>query len=317
MKKTVFISSTFKDLKNHRRKIWELLEGYDVNIRGMESFGARKDTPLTTSLSEVEQSDIYIGIIAYRLGKIDEASGKSITQREYERASELEREILVYMIDEKDSLVSYQNIDFGKKREKLNAFKSILKERHTVDFFVNEDDLEEKIRRKFDEILTPKEAARELGIDEYKKSKELVDKFSLLPKNYSGQEAKLKIDFVDKPFPASKLLCTNFNLEFGKTIGIKIKIKEPQLATDTFEYSFMDEDKLNVYFSLEKQNDIEIYGKLQFSENNVDKVEANFVRKEYRVGWFGHMNISTLTLGETKVIEADGITIIKLSKILN
>ena len=50
MKKTVFISSTFEDLAEHRRAIWDLLEEFDVRIRGMEKFGARKESPLETSV---------------------------------------------------------------------------------------------------------------------------------------------------------------------------------------------------------------------------------------------------------------------------
>ena len=88
MKKTIFISSTYKDLVKERKAVWELLKRYDVNIVGMEEFGARKDSPLTTCLKEVEQSNIYIGIIANRWGSIEEESGKSYTQLEYEKAIE-------------------------------------------------------------------------------------------------------------------------------------------------------------------------------------------------------------------------------------
>jgi len=58
MNKTVFISSTYDDLKEYRRAVWELLEKFDVNVRGMEQFGARKEAALATCLAEVEQSDI-------------------------------------------------------------------------------------------------------------------------------------------------------------------------------------------------------------------------------------------------------------------
>ena len=40
MKKTIFISSTYKDLVKERKAVWELLKRYDVNIVGMEEFGA-------------------------------------------------------------------------------------------------------------------------------------------------------------------------------------------------------------------------------------------------------------------------------------
>ena len=32
MKKTIFISSTYKDLVKERKAVWELLKRYDVNI---------------------------------------------------------------------------------------------------------------------------------------------------------------------------------------------------------------------------------------------------------------------------------------------
>ena len=153
MNKTVFISSTFVDLKKERKEIWELLKKYDVLIRGMEQFGARKEDSLTTCLTEVEQSDIYIGIIGYRLGSIDKKTGKSYTQLEYEKAYELNKEILIYLIDDELSKVSPKNIEFDKI-PKLNSFKEILKERHTIDTFKDYSALSVKIKRQFEKYLT-------------------------------------------------------------------------------------------------------------------------------------------------------------------
>ncbi|MHA1482357.1 MAG: DUF4062 domain-containing protein [Candidatus Heimdallarchaeaceae archaeon] len=321
MKKAIFISSTFDDLKNHRRKIWDILEKYDVDVRGMERFGARKEAPLITCLSEVEQCDIFVGVIAFRIGSIDENSGKSFTQREYERAYELNREILIYMIDEKDAMVSSQNIDFDDKRQKLIAFKSILKDRHTVDFFLSEDDLAEKLKRKFDELLLSKKEKKEPSVNEYSNSKELIANFLLLPKVYSGREVKLKLNFVGSPFPASKSLCSNFNLEYGKTIGVKIKIKEPSLEDEAIEYIFIDEGNLPTYFSLQQQDEIEVYGKLQFSENKIEELKANFIRKEYYTGFTSLFSIfddetQRRLFGEKRIVEAEGRIIIKLTKIV-
>jgi len=318
--KIIFISSTFEDLKNHRRKIWDLLGAYDVNIRGMEKFGARKEAPLTTCLSEVEQCDVFLAIIAFRLGSIDDASGKSFTQREYERALELKKDILIYIADEKDSRISPQDMDFDERRQKLIAFKSILRERHTIDTFISEDDLAQKVKRRFDELLTQKEEVEPTGEDEYSQSKELIDRFLLLPRVYSGHEAKLEVNFVGQPFPASKLLCSSFNLGYGETIGVAIEIKKPEVQKDAIPYVFIAEDTLTDYFALKQRNSIEIYGKLQFSENTMDNIRANFVRKEYYVGGIAttallgsYQNL----LGEKKIIEADGAVIIRLTRILS
>src|SRR5437762_9067528 len=56
----IFISSTFEDLKEHRRSVWEMLRKRpDIKVHGMEEFGARAETPLETCLAEVEQADVY------------------------------------------------------------------------------------------------------------------------------------------------------------------------------------------------------------------------------------------------------------------
>lgn len=319
--KAVFISSTFEDLKNYRRKIWELLENYDVNVRGMEKFGARKDAPLDTCLREVEQCDVFLCIIAHRIGSIDDASGKSFTQKEYEKARELDKDILIYVIDEKYAKILYGNMDFGEGRDKLIAFKSILKERHTTDTFISEDDLMEKVKRRFDELLAQKEETEPAGGDKYTQSKELIERFLLLPRIYSGREVKLEVNFVKQPFPASKFLCSSFNLSYGETIGVAIEINKPELGEYAIPYVFIEEDNLTKYFDLKKQDKIEVYGSLQFSENKIDAIRANFVRKEVYVGGFTATIMDSLALqniiGEKKIIEADGTIIIKLTKILS
>ena len=157
MNKTVFISSTYDDLKEYRRAVWELLEKFDVNVRGMEQFGARKEAPLATCLAEVEQSDIYLGLIAFRLGSIDLQSGKSFTQIEYERAYELNKEIRTYLVDEQNATFAIRHIDLDDQRRKLEAFKALLRERHTIESFTSVDDLKEKLGRDLKGLLTEKQ----------------------------------------------------------------------------------------------------------------------------------------------------------------
>jgi hypothetical protein len=38
---SVFISSNYKDLKDHRREVWDALKKFSITVRGMEEFGAR------------------------------------------------------------------------------------------------------------------------------------------------------------------------------------------------------------------------------------------------------------------------------------
>ena len=143
-KPNVFISSTFSDLRNHRKQIWITLEKFAVNIFGMEKFGARKEDSLTTCLKEVEKCDIFILIVGMRFGSIDKRSQKSYTWLEYEQAVKQDKDVLVYLINENEGEIKVADFDVNNY-QKLLDFKEILRENHTVDVFTNVDKLTGKI----------------------------------------------------------------------------------------------------------------------------------------------------------------------------
>src|SRR5665648_927202 len=145
MRKTVFVSSTYRDLKKHRDAIRQVLTDFNVRINGMEDFGTRKNPPLNTCIEEIDQSQIYIGIISMVYGTVDNISGKSYTQLEYERADEKDLDINIFLIDEKDGQIKTGNIEFGENHEKLIHFKDILKREHTIKAFINENDLAQNV----------------------------------------------------------------------------------------------------------------------------------------------------------------------------
>ncbi len=311
MKKTIFISSTFEDLKSHRAKVWDALKKYDVNIRGMEQFGARTEKPISTCLAEVEQSDVYVGIIALKLGTVDKNTEKSVTQLEYEKAHELGKEILIYMIDEKNSFVSPTFIDYGIAHDKLESFKSILKENHTVDTFTNEEDLCEKLKRRLDQLVSKKDQI-EPKVDEYKEAEEVLKKFCLMPKYYSGKEIKIKLKLLGDPFSASKLLCGTFGFDYGKTVGVTVDFLIPKLKDRYLEHLIITDKLIDTFFkTIEKQKEIEIYGKLLFSEKPIEKVNANFITKTFST--LGSVYESEFT----ETIYAEGKMLVVLTRMIN
>ncbi len=282
MNKTVFISSTYDDLKQYRRTIWDLLEKFQVNVRGMEQFGARKESPLATCLTEVEQSDIYLGVIAFRLGSIDPQSGKSFTQVEYERAYELEKEVRIYLVDEENARFAIKYIDRDEKREKLEAFKRLLHERHTIESFTSDDDLKEKLNRDLRPLLTQRGLENESATDEYVVSKKLIDRFLLTPKEYSGREVRVSIQFNGKPYPASKKLCAAFNLEFGETIGRKIEIVKPEGYKSSGLDELYSSSKLaDTILNHPDRSAFDLYAKLQFADKEVPTVTARYKSQTY------------------------------------
>jgi hypothetical protein len=279
-KKTVFISSTFLDLKEERKKVWDTLEKFDVIVKGMEQFGARKTTPLATCISEVEQSDIYVGIIGMRYGSEEPNSGKSYSQLEYEKAVEQNKEILIYLIDEENSNVTPNLIQYDKI-QKLNNFKAILRDKHTIDTFATPQDLVTKLQRKFKELLTPKVTA--VIEDEYDNTKKVMDLFLLVPAAYSGREIKLKVKFVGQPQPVSKGICQNFNFEFGKTVVCKIDVTHPTFKFQNFRHIFIEFEQFKKFITLNRSAEYEVFAKVLFKDEKVKNLTTDFKDKLERV----------------------------------
>lgn len=275
MKKNVFISSTYEDLIEHRKAIWELLKNYEVNVKGMEAFGARKETPLETCLNEVSQSDIYIGIIGYRFGSIERNSGKSYTQLEYEKAVDEKKEILIYLINEKDSKVSIQYVDFGENRNKLQNFKRILKDKHTIDTFTTAKNLTSKLERRLDEILV-ESTKNDIAKDNYDESKKIIERFLLLPKLYSDRDVKLMIQFDGRAFPISKDVSYTFGFAYGGTIGVPIKIIKPELDSSDLNTLIIKENNIELFFENNRDDKIEIIARILFTDKRIENIRSNF-----------------------------------------
>lgn len=275
MKKTVFISSTYNDLISHRKAIWDLLAEYDVNVKGMEAFGARKTAPIETCLNEVSQSDIYIGIIANRLGSIETSSGKSFTQLEYERAIKENKEILIYLVNEKEALTKVEFVDFGEKKETLENFKTALKEKHTIDQYRNEEELVNKIRKRLDEILLKKKTSENLD-ESFDETYNILERFKLFPSSYSSRDVLLRVKIDGKAFPASKEVCRVFGFDYGKTIGVPIKILKPEEIEFGIKVVFVEEKGSDFYFETSREEELDVICELLFSTDKVESIKANF-----------------------------------------
>ena len=136
-------------MRQYRDAISSALNKADCVPYGMERFGAASAPPLDVCFEELEKSQIYICALGMRYGSIDAASGKSYTHLEYEKARELGKPILAFLIDEDNTKISIRDIDRGEYGEKLSKFKKIIKESKEVTcaFFDSPMALQETVYR--------------------------------------------------------------------------------------------------------------------------------------------------------------------------
>ncbi|MFH0990873.1 MAG: SUMF1/EgtB/PvdO family nonheme iron enzyme [bacterium] len=89
MNKRIFVSSTFKDLEQFREAVRAAIRQLGAIDVAMEHFGARDERPLDECIRLVrEESDIFVGIYAHRYGFIPEGETISISEAEYNTATE-------------------------------------------------------------------------------------------------------------------------------------------------------------------------------------------------------------------------------------
>lgn len=246
----------------------------------MERFGARPTAPLETCLAEVDQSNIYVGIVAFRLGSVDAESGKSYTQLEYERAHQVGKPVLIYLADERAAIVPFADIDVDNpQRERLVAFKQTLRERHTVSTFSTADDLAEKIKSDFAKLLQPKASEPHVAPGaEFEPTVALVQRFMLVPKTVLGREIRLRVKMEGTPYPAARALCKAFNLDYGNTVGARIKVVQPNDGdTKKFRELYATGPRVGRFLELVKAAiEVDLHAELQFSEEDVAGVRAVF-----------------------------------------
>ena len=82
----VFISSTYEDLQEERKKVTQALLGIDCVPTGMEVFQASDDDQWNLIKRVINSCDYYIVIVGGRYGSIHPKTKKSYTQMEYEYA---------------------------------------------------------------------------------------------------------------------------------------------------------------------------------------------------------------------------------------
>lgn len=140
---SVFLSSTYIDLVEHRKRLIDQISRRRMIFIGMEHFGAdpNNNPPANKIIEEVNGADIYVGVFGVRYGSIDPATGISMTELEFQQAKSSSKKMLLYLIKETAN-VKVSDIEKDPvSKEKLEKLKTEIKAMKTVYFFDTADDL--------------------------------------------------------------------------------------------------------------------------------------------------------------------------------
>lgn len=140
----VFVSSTYKDLYNARKKVIEaILSIYHFPV-GMEMFSADDSEQWEIIKETIDASDYYIVIIGHRYGALSD-EGIGYTEREYRYAKEIGVPVLAFIRSRKVLLTDDDRESDPKIQKKLDKFISLAQESKMCDFWETPEELVTKV----------------------------------------------------------------------------------------------------------------------------------------------------------------------------
>lgn len=144
----IFISSTYEDLKEERKKVQDtILSMYQFPI-GMEMFSAADEEQWEIIRETIDSSDYYVLIIGHRYGSVikeGEYTGLSYTQKEFRYALEQKIPVLAFLVDKSVAVTPEKMEQDANNKKKLEQFIKEVKNGRLVQEWTSKDDLAIKV----------------------------------------------------------------------------------------------------------------------------------------------------------------------------
>jgi hypothetical protein len=143
----LFLSSTALDLAPFREVVLHVCQRLGADIVAMENFGPDPRTAVELCQEKLERADLFLGLYAHRYGYLpDGFAGRSITELEYEWAAARRPPLPFLLFVANDELPWPPKwVDRGDSAERLQAFVTRLRARHTVGTLTTPEQLREDL----------------------------------------------------------------------------------------------------------------------------------------------------------------------------
>jgi tetratricopeptide (TPR) repeat protein len=144
--KTIFLSSTYKDLAKHRQAVMQAINRlHRYHVVAMEDFGARDVPPIEYVTAEVVAADVFVGLVGHLHGSCPDGDNRSFTECEYQAAIDNGKRCLMFIAAE-NSYVPAKLTEPDEKRQKQRAFReSVQNQRYIYDSFTSPHDLAARV----------------------------------------------------------------------------------------------------------------------------------------------------------------------------
>jgi Domain of unknown function (DUF4062) len=131
-----FVSSTYRDLHDHRAYVIDRLTQSGIFVDPMEKWTAASDEPKVLSQERVKDCQLCVLLVGFRRGHVAENETLSITQMEYREALRLGIDVLVFMTNEEADWPAAATAGLRADPETVR-WRAELQEHKVVGFFTS------------------------------------------------------------------------------------------------------------------------------------------------------------------------------------
>ena len=161
---TIYVSSTFVDLREHRRALSLAIRRLGHVDVAMEYYVAEDARPVDRCVLDAASCDLYVGVFARRYGFCPPGEERSITELEFRAARTASVDCLCFLLPE-DAPWPDEFVESGSGTEKLAALRSEISVNNLCGLFTTPDELaavaSAAIVRNLDLGQAPLDATRE------------------------------------------------------------------------------------------------------------------------------------------------------------
>lgn len=96
----VYLSSTYADLTDHRKAVYDILRKVGHDVIAMEDYVAMDERPASRCVLDVASSDLYVGLVGWRYGYVPlegNPEGRSVTEMEFREAGRAKVHRLMFL----------------------------------------------------------------------------------------------------------------------------------------------------------------------------------------------------------------------------
>ena len=143
----IFVSSTYLDLIEERKAVFDAITECGHLPVGMERFAASSDAPSILVKRKVSRADAFLLIIGARYGSsASDGSDLSFTEIEYQKASANGKNIYPF-ISKADRLLKLNQVDTGISADRLDKFTKLIEKEYTVAYWSDAAELKAQVIR--------------------------------------------------------------------------------------------------------------------------------------------------------------------------